>query len=268
MPDGNLIPVTIRVQTPGDRPTLDARMARNDARGLPEAVPHKSCCIIGSGPSARHEALWDFIKANPEIPTVACNGALSLFIERNMAPTYWTCCDPQEAEVLNFLAEPLPRETIYLLATKCPESLFERLRSHDVRTWRLDDMAKSFEKVHITCAVSITLVTMSLMRFMGYHKFEMFGWDCCYLDGQHHASAQPEPEQPIPFVIEDWSNEMIVGRYYGTVKDIVFDVCGSWVAELHDACVQAHNYQAMGYEIAVHGPGAVATLLRAKKLIA
>lgn len=234
-------------------------MAYNDARSLPEAVPHKSCIIVGSGPSARHEALWAFIAANPEIPTVACNGALGLFTEHNIAPTYWACCDPQEAEVMRFVSGELPKTTIYLLATKCPEALFDRLSGHDVRTWRLDDMALNPGKLHVTCAVSITLVTMSLMRFMGYHRFEMFGWDCCYLDGEHHASTQPEPENQLDFSIEDEHSHEELHR---------FKITGSWAAELNDAVIQAHNFQAMGYEIAVHGPGAVATLLRAKKLIA
>ena len=257
MADGSL-PVQFRITTPGDKADLEARMARNDARSLPEAVQARCCVIVGSGPSARHDELWDFLDANPGMTTVACNGALSLFVERGMAPTYWTCCDPQD-EVLDFLPPKLPVDTTYLVATKCPERLFDALGSFDVRPWRLDDMATTPDQLAVTCAVSVTLVTQSLMRFMGFHQFEMFGWDCCYLDDQHHASKQPRPIGCLPFVIQDEATEAELHR---------FEVCPSWAAELHDACVQTHNLTAMGYKVNVHGPGAVATLLRAKRLIA
>lgn len=257
-------PIHFEIHTPLDDGTLPPRMAANDQRGLPEAVRAKTAIIIGSGPSARHGALWRRLRAihygphpqdNPRI--VACNGALKLFIEHGLTPDLWTCCDPQP-EVLNFLPDIPPAHVDYLLATKCPPELFERLKYRNVWAWRLDDTQSAPGKVHIPCAVSITLVTMNLLRFMGYHRFEMYGWDCCYLDGQHHATEQPEPEGRMPFEIHDETGATLHS----------FDINGSWAAELSDACVQAHNYQAMGYEIVVHGPGAVGALLRAKKLIA
>jgi hypothetical protein len=259
--DGDFKPVTFQVETPFDSAYLNPRMARNDARGLVEAVRPRTCIIVGSGPSARHPALWDRLDADPKgITTVACNGAYSVFAEYGHTPTYWTCCDPQD-EVLNFLPEnPNPRIN-YLLATKCPESLFDKLIAADcfVRAWRLDDMDRSLGKLHVMSAVSITLVTQNLMRLMGFHRFEMYGWDCCYIDGQHHASDQPEPEMPIDFRIADEETDATMHE---------FRITGAWAAELNDAVTQAHNFSAMGYELIVHGPGAVGALLRAKKLIA
>ena len=259
MADGSqLRPVTFDVRTPCDRATLDARMAHRDAQSLPEAVTPKTCVIVGSGPSARHEALWIFLDANPAAKTFACNGALQVFMDRGRLPDFWTCCDPQE-EVIDFLPPSPPPCVEYLLATKCPESLFEKLEHRNVWTWRLDDMNRTPGKLHVTCAVSITLVTQNLARMMGFHRFEMYGWDCCYLDGEHHASAQPKPEGEMPFEIQDEQTGDVLHR---------FDIVPAWAAELNDACIQAHNFKAMGYEINVHGPGAVGALLRAKKLIA
>ena len=161
--------------------------------------------------------------------------------------------------MVDFIPEHPPNRVVYMLATKCPEALFDSLEDRKVSRWRLDDMAKLPGHIHIPCAVSITLVTMNLMRFMSCNRFETYGWDCCYLDGQHHASTQPEPEGKLPFEIQDAETGQVMHT---------FEVCGSWVAELNDSCIQAHNYKAMGYELIVHGPGAVGALLRAKKLIA
>jgi hypothetical protein len=270
------LPVQFKVTTPLDRATLDPRMVENDARGLPEAVYTKTAIIVGSGPSALDPALWERLKAIEAQPfgqvrpiVVACNGALKLFVEHGLRPDFWTCCDPQE-QVLDFIPYPAPTETRYLLATKCPESLFERLRNHDVWAWRLDDMNRTKDKLHVTCAVSITLVTQNLLRFMGYHRFETYGWDCCYLDGEHHATPQPKPIGEMPFEIVDDSRAGVAANYQSGRPFVrhSFQIAPQWAAELGDACVHAHNFQSMGYEIIVHGPGAVGALLRAKKLIA
>ena len=190
-------------------------------------------------------------------------------MQHGMAPDYWTCCDPQEC-VTDFVPIDAPSETTYLLATKCPDSLFQQLRTHRVRTWRLDDLDVQPGSFAMPTAVSITLVTMNLARMMGFHRFEVYGWDCCYLDGEHHASAQPEPEQPIDFTIEHHGPDAVAALYqsHQALYDRHFKVCGAWIAELNDARIQANNYRVMGYTLNVHGPGAVASLLRANGLIA
>ena len=243
---------------PIDRETLDLRIALNQARKLPEAAEVKTCIIVGSGPSALSEDTWDRIRnIKPGECTVACNGALKLFTDRGLYPHIWTCCDPQEL-VNDFLPEHPPEHTLYCLATKCPESLFERLSNRWVHVWRLDDMLHEPGKLHVPTAVSITLVTQSLMRFRGFHRFEMYGWDCCYLNDRHHASDQPDVAGQQPIEIQDAEGNILHS----------FQSIGSWSVELRDALLQTSLMKAMGYDVVVNGPGAVAALLRAHKLIA
>lgn len=252
--DGNLRPIEFRVETPGDPADLIARMARNEARGLPDATRHRTCIIVSSGPSARSEALWKRIKAE-DIPTIALNGAMQLFAEHEWAPDYWACCDPQE--MVTGFVKWAPSYTRYLLSTKCPDSLFERLHNHNVETWRLDEYDAPTDKLRVPCAVSITLVAQSLMRYRGFTRFEHYGWDCCYVDGEHHASNQPAPTvEQMPFAITTEDGQTL----YECQTN------GSWLAELRDAGLQAFNMVTMGHEIIVHGTHAVAQILRVKGL--
>lgn len=232
-------------------------MARNEARRLQDATPHKSCIIVGSGPSARHEGLWRRVTSE-QTPTVALNGALSLFIERGLFPTFWACCDPQE-RVNDFIPENPPEWTTYLLATKCPESLFDRLLQNKrwVQTWRIEELNATTDKLRCPTAVSISLVAQSLMRYKGYTRFEHYGWDACYMDGLHHAGNTPEPTvEQMPFDIRTEDDKVL---YHCETNS-------SWLAELRDSALQAYNLTTMGYEVVVHGTGAIAHLLAIKGL--
>jgi hypothetical protein len=259
--DTGLRPIQFQVETPGDPEELKARRLVHER--LPDATPVRSCIIIGSGPSAADEALWDRLRGLPKHglyntpPTIALNGALKVCLANGVTPTYWACCDPQELTT-KFLPKTPPKETTYLLASKCCEALFERLRGLKVEVWRMDDVRVG-ERLHVPCAVSISLVAQSLMRMRGFHRFEMYGWDCCYGPaGEHHASRQPAPTaDKMTFEIQNQDGSVHAS----------FLTNGSWLAELHDATIQTFNLKTMGYEVIVHGPGAVATLLRARGLI-
>jgi hypothetical protein len=267
--DGD-IPVRFDTRTP---PEAEARanMAINEQRGLPEAVPLRSVIIVGSGPSARDEALWERLRTipahclgilrtdHPARPTiVALNGALKLFLDRGLRPDYWCVCD-QQALVADFLPDDPPRAMTYLLASKVHPSVFDKLKGRDVRIWRLDDFEPApASKVAIPCAVSITLVTQALFHALGYHRLEMYGWDCCFLNGEHHATPQDQgaPEtMAVDLLTED-------GKSLAT-----FQTTGTWAAEITDAATMAHNLVTMGCEIVVHGPGMVGAVLRGRGVI-
>lgn len=268
-------PIEFVVQTPGERTDIEARIRRNDQMGMREALAPKAVIIVSSGPSAKDPELWDRIR-HETAPTVAVNGALKLFMDQGLAPTYWACCDPQEL-VNDFIPDDPPEHTVYLIAKKCPESLFARLQDRDVRAWHIDDYPLGetrFCRLTVPSAVSITLVTQSLFRMIGYNRFEHYGWDCCFVGDEHHAVPQADVGDKITFTIEQ-EEELIRGwdetGFNYTHRDAApiaeFLTTGSWLAELNDACIQAHNLQAMGYVLKVHGPGAVGALLRARRLI-
>lgn len=255
MADGDLLPVSFQIATPGDDFSVLSQMASADVRYLPEAAPLKSVTMVASGPSTAQDGrLWARLRKRPETVSVALNGALGLFLKRGLKPTYWCACDPQRDQVLAFLPDEPPEGVIYLLASKVHPDVFERLTGRDVRIWRIDDHHRFDGKLFAPCAVSVTLVAQSLFRFMGFHRFEMHGWDCCYLGDKHHASDQPAPSD------EYRCHPLKVG-------EVFYQLTGPWLAEIHDAIIQTRNLRTMGYEVAVHGPGAIGAALRELKLI-
>lgn len=258
--DGDIL-VTFDVRTPPED-LARANIAINEARALPEAVFPETVIIVGSGPSASDGALWERLRRrdtdeSPSTVVVALNGALGLFLKRGLRPDYWCACDPQEL-VADFLPDDPSYGIVYLVATKCHPAVFERLDGLDVRKWRIDDYSTPEDGLCVPCACSITLVTQGLFRLMGYTTFEMYGWDCCYLDGKHHASNQPEPLAEQRIMVEGQTNEgASLGKY---------DTTGCWMAESTDAEIQARNFRAMGLRMIVHGPGLVGAILRDRGL--
>lgn len=261
MPDD--IALRFTVQTPGDPEELRLKCLQNEARGLPEAAQRKSALILANGPSARHAASIAALRAANwgTVPIAACNGALSLCVELGVHPAWWICCDPQEDAVMRFVEgfEP-PPGTTYLLANKSPPALFDKLLSKglNVRIWRIDELIPTIGLLRVPTAVSVTLVAQSLLRLMGFHDFQMHGWDCCRLDGEHHATLQPDAGERIDYEMQNPDGSLAHS----------FELTGAWLAELSDAQKQAYNMRVMGYSMDVHGSGAVAATLKGAGLIA
>lgn len=252
---------------------LEAHISTNEARGLPEAVPEPATAFLcASGPSLAldgPESFWAAHEARPEVPVIAVNGALGPLLARDVVPTFWAACDGAE-KVADFLTEA-PAETIYLVASRCHPKVFERLKGRLVRVWRLDDerrahysdcsthSAPAYQSGACDCgglpsvqhAISVTLCAQNLLRLMGFGRVECWGWDGCNLDGRTYADGA----QGVPAL----RNLKVGSQDFATTSE--------WMAEMRDAEIQARNWKAMGYQLAVHGPGAMGAVLRARGLI-
>lgn len=194
-------------------------MRRNLALGLPEAMPAREAkptalTVVAAGPSAVEAPL-------DAEPTLALNNALSLFLERGLAPTYWAACDPQE-RVADFLPEDPPQETTYFVASKCHPKVFEKLNGRTVIVWHIDDAGLDLlvGRYAIPSAVSITLCALGLASMLGYRTMDVYGWDGCFVGDKHHARPQPLEPTPINVTFPD-------GR--------VFQTTATWAAEAQDA---------------------------------
>lgn len=194
--------------------------------------------MIASGPSAMYAPL--------DGKTVALNGGLRRFTQAGLSPTYWAGCDPQEAMV-DFLGEP-PKDTTYLVASKCHPAVFERLGDRNVVLWHVEDDATKTvlgDRCAIATAVSITIVCFELMARLGFRKFHTWGWDGCYMDGLDHIHPQRHSGDAINVQVGD---------------DLAFETTTSWALEAQDAIQALRRFP---FPIHVHGGGMTGEVLKA-----
>jgi hypothetical protein len=159
-------------------------------------------------------------------------------------------CDPQ-AIVADFLPEHPPRETIYLVASKCHPAVFEKLEKAgcNVRIWHLPDHPTP-GKSHVALCSTITLCATWLMYRLGFTDFDYYGWDGCFMDGRHHAVGDADwgdPPLHLNYGGEIEGHEIVGGRTFATTR--------SWALEAEGAqqFFQLAKYFDIG--VVLHGDG-------------
>ncbi len=221
---------------PADGDTLRANVRHALGLGLPELRDFEyprgeSLNVVANGPSALQAPLVG--------PTVAVNGALKLFTDRGLAPTYWIACDPQEL-VVDFLGDDPPQETVYLVASKCHPSVFERLRNHKVVLWHLSELATRpviEDRLAVVPFRSVTTSGFGVYACLGWRDFHAWGWDCCALGGVENAVEQANGDMHK-------INVNFNGRDFKTT--------GTWAAEAQDALAMLMGFP---FPVTFHGPG-------------
>ncbi len=229
------------VHTPVNDEGLVANVQHALSLGLPELRDFEypwngALTVIAGGPSAR--------KAPLDGKTLALNGALRLFTKAHRAPTYWAACDPQEL-VADFLTDA-PLSTTYLVASKCHPSVFERLREHNVILWHVFDEATYpliADRAPASRACSITTTIFEVMARLGWRRFDTWGWDGCYMDGDAYAVPQPHSGQDITVMNGEVS-------YHTTVN---------WAVEIDDANLALRGFP---FPIHIHGGGLIGEILK------
>lgn len=209
------------------------------ARGIPDAVERCALTIVANGPTARQVDLRGI-----ETATLALNGSLKLFVDQGLAPTYWAACDPQE-RLADLLPDNPPEDTLYYVASKCHPAVFEKLKDRQVCLWHLCDHPAP-GRVRQALACSVTISASWLMHRLGFTDFEYWGWDGCFVDGQHHAGASDWPDVPVMHMNyggKIQNGEVLGGRTFATTR--------SWAAEAKgaDQFFQLAEYFDIGIKI-------------------
>jgi hypothetical protein len=238
--------VEFEIRTPLDAATIRAHVVSALSRGLIEvevAPPRpgdERFTIVANGPSALGAPLTG-------TPTLAINNALRLFVERGLAPDYWIASDPQ-ACVADYL-RGAPRETVYLVASKCHPAVFETLRDRRVVLWHCAEPSTLdllTGRLIVQSSITVTLCALNLMPVLGYRHLDVWGWDACYLDGRSHAAEQAYRGDDITIELGPEPE-----RRFATTK--------SWAAEAQEA---VRLFQTTERHVTVHGDGMIAALLR------
>jgi hypothetical protein len=180
-------------------------------RGHPQIAPcapkPDRVCVVGSGPSLNDtvDELRQLYFEGAKIVTM--NGAYQWCLERNFRPSTQIVLDARASNA-RFLQPAVP-QCRYLLASQCAPELWDAVEGRE-HVWifhshigeatdtpigaELDGYYGKGYWCGVGGGVTVATRAIVLLRMLGYLRFDLFGVDCCWLDGQHHAFPQPENE--------------------------------------------------------------------------
>ena len=149
------------------------------------------------GPSLKDT--WQYLKH----PIMTVSGAHDFLISHGVIPDFHADCDPREYKIR--MLHP-HKGVKYRMATCCHQSLWEKLKGHDVELWHLHNDAHSEEWVRdndpganmLGGGSTAGMRALEVASMLGYRKFEIHGMDCsCEDNGWRHAGPHLGKEQNI-----------------------------------------------------------------------
>lgn len=179
-----LQPLDLRgVQAFGDPDEIRANIVTNLARGLPEVgfgpLPHDGSFVLcGSGPSLLDHV--EEIKAEKALgrPVVAIKGAHDVLVAHGVIPDVYLSVEVRDRPV----RKP-QKGCLYLLASRCPPSLFDSLKDYRIQvfhTWDGKDPVPELKgKPLLTGGSTSGLRAVTVGYAWGFRRFVMYGYDSC-----------------------------------------------------------------------------------------
>lgn len=240
--------------------TVYANVKANLSHGYAEIAPHEKqdtpLMILAGGPSLNDykDEIIARRKAGEFLVTV--NNTHQLCREWGIEPSVHIMCDAREFNK-RFVADPFPR-TKYLIASQCHPSIAESLPREQVLLWHsgnfLQDTLKEWDAEHGTSrdwwpvfgGGTVILRGIPLLMMLGFHRFEIFGFDSCLRDGTHHAYAQPENDRTVEIPV--------------TVGNRTFR-CHPWMVAQAGDFMRVMRVIGPHIDLIVHGDGLIAHII-------
>jgi hypothetical protein len=178
------------------------------------------------------------------MPIITANGSYNWCLSRGIKPSLQCVIDARDLEGnrrFTNLVDGLTDETKFLIASQCDPKITSHLPPERTYLWHvslsdelLPDMKRIFGKMYedwAPCPGGSTVVLRALcaLQMLGYRKINMYGFDSCLMDDEHHAYEQKQNEKDLETVME-----IIVG---GGTKFAKTFKCTPW-----------HAYQAKDFE--------------------
>lgn len=161
--------------------------------------------ILAGGPSMKFFEKEIIEKRLAGTVLVTVNGAYNWAIERGLNPSAQIIVDAQEHNVR--FVQPLVTRCKYMISSQCHPSVFDALPPEQTLMWHSaidDEMADELDAYYKESGMTwfpcvggstVMLRAIPLLRMLGYYKFEIYGFDSCIINDEHHAYAQPENDE-------------------------------------------------------------------------
>lgn len=250
-------------------PQLIANIAHSIRLGYPQIRPQPTqsdrVCLVGGGPSLAEtfDELRDLYFAGAKVVTV--NGAYHWCLERNIRPSAQLVLDARPQNVR--FVEPVIPQCRYLLASQCaPETWAAVAGRPDVWIWHavaldnevLKPVLDSYYAGHWVPTPGGTTVIMralTVLRMMGFLRFDLFGVDSCFLHGAHHAYTQAENDvdRAYPVTVSPTGHPELARVFH----------CAPWHLKQLECFLQTVRINGESFLLNVHGDGLLAFALQA-----
>lgn len=231
----------------------------------PQAPTRDRVVLVGGGPSLADTEgeLIELVKQGAKLVTV--NGAYQWCLDRNLFPKSQIVMDARATNA-RFVSPAIPGCN-YLLASQCAPETWDAVDGRD-QVWIFHAAAgtsgplKDLLDQHylgqwfgVGGGVTVVTRAISLLRTLGYVRFDLFGVDSCFLHGAHHAYAQAENEQDraFPFTVHPSDRPDLARTFH----------CAPWHAKQFECFLQMIRVNGNQFHLTVHGDGLLAYALNA-----
>ena len=240
-----------------DKDKVRDNIKKNIQRGLPQVQPYetqwdKVVCLALGGPTLKKTFPNLLEKKNDGVPVITVNGSYKYCIDNGLEPSAMVMLDSREFN--NRFVKPLRKDCKYFISSQCHPSVFDELKDYKVWIWHVagdenyDLLQEQYgeEYFPVMGGATIALRAVHLFRMLGFHKFEMFGFDSCVI-GEHHAYEQPEnDDEGIIDVTVSGKEFRCTAAHYHQAKEFV------------DMISKTGEH----YDLAVHGNGLISHIIK------
>ena len=261
------------IEMQGTINTPDAQLAANVAHSIrlgfpqlrPQAAQADRVCLVGGGPSLAdtEQELIDLYFAGAKVVTV--NGAYRWCLERNIRPSAQIVLDAR-ADNARFVSPAIP-QCRYMVASQCAPETWAALGGRpDVWIWHAAAQDNEILRPILDAyylgqwmptpgGTTVVMRALSILRALGFLRFDLFGVDSCFMGGAHHAYAQPENagDRPIHFVVAPTGHPELARTFH----------CAGWHIKQMECFLQTIRLNGDQFVLNVHGDGLLAFALKA-----
>ena len=240
-----------------DKDKIRDNIRKNIQRGLPQVQPYetqweKIVCLALGGPTLKETFPNLLEKRHDGIPVITVNGSYKYCIDNGLEPSAMIMLDSREFN--NRFVKPLRKDCKYFISSQCHPSVFDVLEDYQVWIWHVagdenyDLLQEQYgeEYFPVMGGATVALRAVHLLRMLGFHKFEMFGFDSCVI-GEHHAYEQPEnDDEGVIDVTVSGKEFRCTAAHYHQAKEFV------------DMISKTGEH----YDLAVHGNGLISHIIK------
>lgn len=229
-----------------------------------QQAPNADCiALVGSGPSLADTEgeLVDAIRNGAKLVTV--NGAYQWCLDHNLHPKSQIVMDARPSNA-RFLHPAVP-QCNYMLASQCAPETWDAVEGRP-NVWMFHAAIsstgplKALLDAHylgkwfgVGGGVTVASRAITMLRMLGYLRFECFGLDSCWMGETHHAFDQPENQH-------DTRVHITVHKGHPTLERTF--VCSPWHVKQLEDFLQVIRVNGHHFLLNFHGDGLLSYALR------